>query len=300
MNYEEWLTTVTLIDDRYVVLTAENRAAIRKLPEVLGDRFIDTGITEQALIGVATGLALRGRIPIVHGLASFLTLRACEFIRTDVGMTNLPVKLVGGIPGFLSEGNGPTHQSLEDVAIMRSIPNMRIFCPADEQDMILGLQSILPDPSPWYIRHNPLPSPVNHAPYEIGKAEVIAEGKEVTLLVYGMLFGQSLIAHRLLKEKGVSAGLVNIRTVKPIDEETLLNVARQTAWMVTLEDHFLTGGLFSIVAELFVKHRLSCNVLPLALEGRGFRPGTLPDPLYQEKMSAEQIVQKILHSLRSH
>ncbi len=298
MNYEEWLTAVTLTDDRYVVLTAENRAAIRNLPEVLGDRFIDTGITEQALIGIATGLALRGRIPIVHGLASFLTLRAYEFIRTDVGMTNLPVKLVGSIPGFLSEGNGPTHQSLEDVALMRSIPNMRVFCPSDEQDMILGLQTILPDPSPWYIRHNPLPSPVNHAPFEIGKAEVIAEGSEVTLLVYGMLFEQALIAYQLLQQQEMSVGLVNVRTIKPIDEETLLKVALQTPWIVTLEDHFLTGGLFSIVAELFVRHRLSCHVLPLALEGRGFHPGSLPDPLYQEEMTAEQMVQKILHTLR--
>ncbi|HEX2982631.1 MAG TPA: hypothetical protein VHO28_03715, partial [Ignavibacteriales bacterium] len=107
MAYEDILKELTLTDDRFIVMTAENRAAIRNLPKVLGNKFIDTGITEQALIGAAAGLALCGRIPVVHALATFLTLRAFEFIRTDVGIANLPVKIVGGVPGFLSEANGP-------------------------------------------------------------------------------------------------------------------------------------------------------------------------------------------------
>ena len=98
-----------------VVLTAENRAAIRHLPAAIGERFIDVGICEQTMVGMAAGLALRGRIPVLHALATFLTLRAFEFIRTDVGIAGLPVKLVGGVPGFLSDGNGPTHQAIDDV-----------------------------------------------------------------------------------------------------------------------------------------------------------------------------------------
>lgn len=299
MNYEAWLTEQALADERYVVLTAENRAAIRSLPKRLGDRFVDTGIAEQAMIGVATGLALRGRIPIAHGLATFLTLRAYEFIRTDVGAANLPVKFVGGIPGFLSEGNGPTHQALEDVSLMRSIPNMIVFCPGDEVDMLLGLQKLLPHPSPCYIRFNPQRPSIDHAPFELGKAEVISEGTEVTLLVYGMLLEQALRAKELLEEKGRSVGLVNVRTVKPLDEETFLSLARKTSLIVTLEDHFLTGGLFSALSELLVKSGQSCRVLPLALEERWFHPCPLPDLLYREGFAAEQIVQKILHTLRS-
>src|SRR5262249_56995043 len=103
-------------------MTVENRAAIRNLPKELGERFIDVGICEQTLIGAASGLALRGRIPVVHALASFLTLRAFEFIRTDIGIPGLPVKLIGALPGLLSESNGPTHQSLEDIALMRTVP----------------------------------------------------------------------------------------------------------------------------------------------------------------------------------
>src|SRR5580698_6933648 len=116
MSYEELLTETALNDEQVVVMTAENRALVRNLPAILGKRFIDTGITEQTMIGASAGLALRGRIPVVHALAAFLTMRAFEFVRTDLGIAHLPVKLSGYIPGFLSDGNGPTHQSIEEVA----------------------------------------------------------------------------------------------------------------------------------------------------------------------------------------
>ena len=112
-SYADCLGDLARRDERVVVMTAENRAAIRALPASLGPRFIDTGITEQTMVGMAAGLALRGRLPVVHALATFLTMRAFEFIRTDVGIPALPVKLVGYVPGILSEANGPTHQALE-------------------------------------------------------------------------------------------------------------------------------------------------------------------------------------------
>src|SRR5215467_4668113 len=124
MTYEETLEKICAVNENVVVMTAENRAAIRNLPPKLGPRFIDVGIAEQTMIGAAAGLALRGRIPVVHALATFLTLRAFEFVRTDVGIGHLPVKLVGGVPGFLSEANGPTHQAIDDIAVMRAIPGM--------------------------------------------------------------------------------------------------------------------------------------------------------------------------------
>src|ERR1700734_1442623 len=108
MNYEETLAGLAKQDERIVVMRAENRALIRNMPALLGERFIDTGITEQTMIGAAAGLALRGRIPVVHALASFLTMRAFEFVRTDAGIPDLPLKLSSFIPGFLSDGNGPT------------------------------------------------------------------------------------------------------------------------------------------------------------------------------------------------
>src|SRR5262249_48160348 len=157
MSYQECLLEIAEANRRVVVMTAENRAAIRHLPEKLGSRFIDVGIAEQTLVGAAAGLALRGRVPIVHSLATFLTMRAFEFIRTDVGIAQLPVKLVGAVAGFLSEANGPTHQAIEDVALMRGIPGMNVCCPADEAEMVEAMASITADASPWYVRFNSRP-----------------------------------------------------------------------------------------------------------------------------------------------
>lgn len=297
-TYETILLELAQSDDRFVVMTAENRAAIRNLPQVLTDRFIDTGITEQTMIGAAAGLALRGRIPVVHALATFLTLRAFEFVRTDVGIGNLPVKLVGGVPGFLSDGNGPTHQAIEDVSLMRGIPHMHVFCPADEQDMLIGLRTILTSPNPVYIRHNALKPVYDHdRNFEIGRAELVADGQDVTILVYGMLFAQALEARRLLEEDGLSVRLLNMRMPKPVDEEAILRAARETDLLVTLEDHFLTGGLFSIVSETLVRHGETANVLPLALDERWYKPGLLPAVLEYEGFTGPQIAAAIKERL---
>ncbi|HEY9195109.1 MAG TPA: transketolase, partial [Mucilaginibacter sp.] len=198
MTYEQLLTETALANEQIIVMTAENRALVRNLPGVLGKRFIDTGITEQTMIGASAGLALRGRIPVVHALASFLTMRAFEFVRTDLGIPNLPVQLSGFIPGFLSDGNGPTHQAIEDVAIMRGIPNVTVFAPADEDDLVKMLPQIWQSAQPAYTRINTRQSWYQHEPFTLGKAEVIAEGTDITILTYGLLFEQALIALEIM------------------------------------------------------------------------------------------------------
>jgi transketolase len=299
LTYEDILLQLIEKDERFMVLTAENRAAIRNLPDKIGDRFVDTGITEQTMIGVAAGLALRGRIPVTHALASFLTMRAFEFIRTDVGIGNLPVKLVGGFSGFLSEANGPTHQAIEDVSIMRGIPNVNVFCPADEEDMLICLGKVLESESPFYIRYNNLKPVFSHSKeFEIGKAEVISEGSDITILVYGILFKQAIEAKNILEKKGYSVGLINLRTLKPIDEEAILKVSKSSKLIVTLEDHFLTGGLFSIIAEMFLKNKIICDVLPFAMENKWFKPALLPDVLEYEGFTGEKIAQYVLSNIK--
>lgn len=294
MNYEDLLKEIILQDERFVILTAENRAAIRNLPGIIGNRFIDTGITEQALIGIAAGLALRGRIPVVHALATFLTMRAFEFIRTDIGIGKLPVKLVGAVPGFLSEANGPTHQAIEDISIMRGIPGMNIFCPADLQDLLIGLPKVLRSEESFYIRFNNLPNAIEHKKeFEIGKAELISNGFDVTILTYGILLNQALKAKQILDSQKISVRLINLRTLKPINEEIILQSVNQTPLIVTLEDHFLTGGLFSIVSEILIKNQMLCKVLPLALENKWFKPALLRDVLEYEGFTGEIISKKI-------
>ena len=297
MTYGELLKQTALADDRLVVMTAENRALIRNLPAVLGRRFIDTGITEQTLIGAAAGLALRGRIPVVHALATFLTLRAFEFIRTDVGIGQLPVKLSGFVPGFLSDGNGPTHQAIEDVSLMRGIPGMTVFAPTDEADMLAMLPAIWASPAPAYVRINTRPGTYAHTLFEMGKSEIVAEGTDVTILTYGMLFEQTLVARELLQAQGKSVGLVNLRSLKPVDEAALLHVARRGSLIVTVEDHFVTGGLYSILAEVLLRHQLTARVLPLALEERWYRPGRLSAVLEHEGFTGQHIARRIAEYL---
>ncbi|MDQ3194038.1 MAG: transketolase, partial [Bacteroidota bacterium] len=232
---------------------------------------------------------------VAHALATFLTMRAYEFIRTDVGISGLPVKLVGGFSGFLSEANGPTHQAVEDVSIMRGIPNVNVFCPADEEDMMIGLRQVLESPSPFYIRYNNMKPSVKHShDFAIGKAEVISEGNDVTIIVYGILLNQAVEAKRILEGENLSVGLVNLRTVKPIDEIVILQAAKNSKLIITLEDHFVTGGLFTIIAEIFLRNNIMCEVLPIALNDKWFIPALLKDVLEHEGFTGEKIAERIL------
>jgi len=297
MNYEEFLLNLITNDNRFFVLTSENRSMMRNLPPKFKDNFLDCGIAEQTMIGIASGLALRGRVPIVHALATFLTMRPFEFIRSNVGIQNLPVKIVGSVAGFLSDANGPTHQAIEDVSIMRGIPNVNVFCPADENDMMKCLPKIYNDESPFYIRFNALKGNIEHNEFEIGKAEIFGGGKDVAIFVYGFLFAEAFKAKQILESKGLSVRLINVRTPKPIDEEAILNAVNECRLIVTLEDHFITGGLYSILAEVLLKHKKTADVLPIALMNKWFKPALLKDVLEYEGFTADKIVDKILNKL---
>ena len=293
MTYEEYLIQTALTDPNVYIMTAENRAALRTLPSIVPEKFIDTGITEQTLVGMATGLALRGRKPIIHALAAFLTMRAFEFIRTDVGISNLPVKIVGSFSGFLSEANGPTHQAIEDISLMRGIPKMNIFCPTDEDELVAGMPSIIESNKPFYIRYNNLKSEVVHKPFELGKSELICDGTDITILTYGILFNQALKATEILKERGISVRLINLRTIRPLDKEAIFESIKKTNLIVTIEDHFLTGGLFSIISELIVKNSIVTQIFPIALKNKWFKPALMQDVLEYEGFTGIQLANKI-------
>ncbi|NJD22453.1 MAG: transketolase [Melioribacter sp.] len=297
MTYEDLIFELINKDDRYMIMTSENRSAMRNITAKIKNNFIDTGITEQTLIGMAAGLALRGRIPIVHALATFLTMRAFEFIRTDVGIGNLPVKIVGAVPGFLSDGNGPTHQAIEDVSIMRGIPNVNVFCPADENDMLKCLPKIFEYTSPFYIRYNNTKPVVEHSKFEFGKAEMFGEGNDVAILVYGFLFSEAFKTKQILESKGYSVRLINIRTPKPIDEKAILKAVEECKLIVTIEDHFIIGGLYTILSEVLLQNRKTANVLPFAFMNKWFKPGLLNDVLEYEGFTAKQISKKVVEQL---
>src|SRR5262249_26409992 len=150
---------------------------------------------------------------------------------------HLPVKLVGAVPGLLSEANGPTHQALEDVALMRGIPRMGVFCPADEEDMLLGLSSVLRSSRPFYIRHNARRPVWRHrGDFVLGRAEPVLDGSDVAILTYGTLFSEAYEAAVRLENGGLTVRLLNLRTLKPLDEQAVLEAVRATKLTVTVED----------------------------------------------------------------
>lgn len=297
VSYQDALSDLCDADPRLVVMTAENRATLRRLGPRLGERFIDVGIAEQTLVGAAAGMALGGHVPIVHGLAAFLTMRAFEFCRTDVGLAELPVKLVGNVPGFLSEHNGPTHQAIEDVALMRLIPSMRIFAPSDREELVAALHEIVSDPYPWYIRFNDRPASVDHAGWETGVAETLSQGEVVTILTYGYMVTPALSAARLLESAGVGVTVVNMRTLAPFDTGAILR-ALDTRLCVTVEDHHRSGGLATMVAEVALAHRRSTAVLTLALD-TFFPAGDVESVTRNCRFDPESISQRILARLET-
>jgi transketolase len=227
-------------------------------------------------------------------------MRAFEFIRTDVGIANLPVKLTGFIPGLLSDGNGPTHQAIEDISIMRGIPHLQVFAPADEEDMLVMMPEIWKSKSPSYTRANLVKPIYQHDKnFRIGKAEVVDEPATITFLVYGMLFNQVYKAKQILEEQGQAVGLVNMRSLKPVDEEIILRAAQESELVVIVEDHFKTGGLYSIVAEVLLKHQTTGNVQSLSLDENWFKPARLSEVLDHEGFTPEKIAMRTLELLEA-
>jgi transketolase len=247
------------------------------------------------MVGAAAGLALRGRTPVVHALAPFLTLRAFELVRSDVGIPGLPVKLIGLAPGLVSDAGRLTHQAIDDVALMRAVPGMQVFCPADLGELVEALPEIVGSRAPAYVRFTSAPAAVEHVvPFSIGKAEVLSHEEGVSILTYGPLLREAERARRVLQERGVPVHLVNLRTLEPVDEEAIVDAVRPAELVVTLEDHSRRGGLYTIVAETCLKHRLAPRVLGLDLGSSSLAPALDADVLRDEGLSGARVAERIL------
>jgi len=307
--YEDSLLRLVHTDERLVIMTAENRAPIKELIPLIPGRFVDVGIAEQTLIGMAAGLALRGRRPIVHALSAFLTMRSFEFIRTDIGISGLPVVMVGYVPGFLSDANGPTHQAIEDIGLMRLVPSVNVFCPSDQQELAEALPEILLTEEPWYIRYLNTNGTTNETGVhllKIGKPNVVHRGFEICILSYGVLLGYASRAASLLERSGISVQVVNVHTLKPIDTDFLEDCLAHFAMVVIVEDHFRLGGLSSIVAETVAQcHRRIestgsrvAAIVPLTLGDRWFKPTLFKDVLQWEGFTAEALAARIMKQFK--
>jgi len=220
-------------------------------------RFFDMGIAEQNMIGFAAGLATTGKIPFASSFAIFATGRAFEQIRNSVAYPRLNVKIAATHAGISVGEDGGSHQAIEDLALMRSLPNMTVLVPADATETKKAIQAAAAYQGPVYIRMGRLAVPVlftDDYNFVIGKANVIREGQDAAIIANGLMVAEALQAAEELSAQGINTTVVNCASLKPLDRDTILKVARQTGAVVTAEEHNIIGGLGSAVAEVLSEH----------------------------------------------
>lgn len=227
--------------------------SLQKMKEQMPDRFVMEGISEQNLVGMAAGLAMSGFVPYVNTIATFLTRRCFEQVAVDVCLHRLPVRLIANGGGVVYAPLGPTHMAIEDMAIMRALPNMTVVAPADAREMARLMAASLEWKGPIYIRVAKGGDPVvsrEELGFAIGEAIPMRTGSEVAILSTGVMTGRALAAAELLAGEGIDAGVLHLHTVKPLDEAAVLAWAGRARLLVTVEEHVLSGGLGSAVLEL--------------------------------------------------
>jgi transketolase len=238
--------------------------------EAFPDRFIEMGVAEQNLVTVASGLARAGKIPFTSSYAAFSPGRNWEQIRTTIALNDQPVKIVGSHAGVSVGPDGATHQMLEDIALMRVLPNMVVVAPGDSIEAEKATLAIAENGKPSYLRLARDKSAIfstKDSPFEIGKAYVLREGNDITLLGTGMMTYELLIAAKTLEAKGISAEVVHVPTIKPLDTETILVSVRKTGRVLTAEEAQKVGGFGGAVAEL-LSEQLPTPLLRIGMEDR--------------------------------
>lgn len=238
-----------------VVLDADLAAATKTgiFKKAFPDRHIDCGIAECNMVGIVAGLATTGKIPFVSSFAMFAAGRAFEQVRNSVGYPKLNVKIGATHAGISVGEDGATHQCCEDLALMRTIPGMVVMNPSDDVEAKAAVKAALDHEGPVYIRFGRLAVPViNDNPdykFELGKGVVLREGKDVTLIATGLEVSETLVAAEKLAQDGIDAQVINIHTIKPLDEDLVVSAAKKTGKVVTIEEHSIIGGLGSAVCD---------------------------------------------------
>jgi len=252
-------------NDKIVGLSADlaKSTAIVRFADAFPDRFFNVGIAEQNMFGIAAGLAKAGLIPFASTMAVFACLRAGEQIRTDIAYQNLPVKIIATHAGISFGHAGTTHHCTEDFAIMRSIANMTVICPADGIETSMAVKACVDIPGPVYIRigrgfEPPCYEDENHE-FQIGKAIQMGDGTDLTIICCGIAVLQSIEAARTLQEQdGISVRVINMHTIKPIDREAILKAVRETRRILTIEEHNVEGGLGDAVGSVIAESGMGC------------------------------------------
>ncbi len=265
------------------------------------ERFFDVGVAEGALVTVASGMANYGKIPFAASYAAFSPGRTWEQIRTTIAINDVPVKIVGAHAGLGAGPYGSTHQALEDIALMRLMPNMVVVVPADYEESKKATMAIAENGKPSYIRLARQETPVfttEKTPFEIGQAEVLWEGKDaqVAIIGCGPLVYEALLTAKALEKKGIEVIVINSHTIKPLDERTIIRAAKTTGAVVIVEEHQVNGGLGGAVAEVLAKN------FPVLVEFIGMpdtfgESGDTEDLLKKYRMKSKDITEAVKRAI---
>ena len=246
-------------DERICIVNSDSRqiSGTRDFEQAYPDRAFNVGIAEANMVGVAAGLAVSGKRPFVHAFGPFMTRRVLDQLTISLAYSKLNAVLVGLSPGIVAEINGGTHQSYDDIAAVRGIANTTIVEPFDGMQLRQMIPALLDLDGPVYLRYDRAVAPCFYGDdyrYQLGRADILRKGSDVTLISSGIMLTQCLEAAQILKENGIEARVLNMHTIKPIDQEAIIQAARETRGIITVENHNIIGGLGSAVAEVLAEN----------------------------------------------
>ncbi len=283
-------------DDRVVVLDADLSGSTKskEFQKQFSNRFFNMGIAEANMVGVAAGMALNGLKPYVSSFAVFITGRAFEIVRQSICYQNLHVVLCGSHSGISVGEDGGSHQSIADIALMRSLPNMKVIVPADYNEAYLAVLESVNIESPVYIRTSRAKSPIiiKKDKFALGRADVLREGKSVTVVACGMMVSLALDTAELLEKEGIDSEVINVSSIKPIDRDTIIKSAKKTSRVVTIEEHTVIGGLGSAVSEVLTEE-YPVKVLKIGIEDVFGESGTKDDLFCKFGFTKDALAERI-------
>lgn len=280
--------------DKLVVLDADLSAATKTgiFKKAYPDSHINCGIAEANMLCVAAGLSTMGLVPFASSFAMFAAGRAFEQVRNSIGYPHLNVKIGATHAGISVGEDGASHQCCEDFALMRSIPGMVVICPADDIEARQAVKAAYSYDGPVYLRFGRLAVPVFHDEdfkFEIGKGEIVREGKDITIIANGLMVAEAIEAGKTLAEQGIDAEIINIATIKPLDEELVIASAKKTGRVITVEEHSIIGGLGEAVCAV-LSEKCPTAVKRIGVNDEFGHSGPAKDLLKQFGLSAENIV----------
>ncbi|MDD5415647.1 MAG: transketolase family protein [Candidatus Daviesbacteria bacterium] len=301
-GYGEGLVLAGEEDEQVVALCADltESTKAKAFAEKFPQRFIEVGVAEQNLVTVAAGMALLGKIPFASSFATFSPGRNWEQIRTTVCYNDVPVKIVGSHVGVSVGPDGATHQALEDIAMMRSLPNMIVISPADAIEAKKATLAMAKLSKPCYLRLSRDKTPVvttEQTPFKIGKAEIFYEGDDVAVIATGPMVYRALLAAKELQLRKISVRVINCHTIKPLDKQLVINAAKDCGAIVTAEEHQVTGGLGGAVAEV-ISQNFPVPLKIIGVEDRFGESGESEELFTKFGLTKEAIMKAITHILR--